>query len=134
MKINHYLTMSSMLVAMLGASADVLANGEPMYHFLPSDTVIDNVKSNLQNHGVDVSVIQVDADAQGVVQLSGEVASKQDVEAVTQLAKSSEGVYAVLGSLRYGTAEPVAAPVPEGLDPVLDSQPAAAGPEATDMQ
>jgi len=55
--------------------------------------------------------------------LSGEVASKQDVETVTQLAKQADGVYAVLGALRYSAGEAVPAPVPAGLDPVMDSTP-----------
>lgn len=136
-KMNRYLAMSTMIALLMGGSANALAAGvlakaEPMYNFLPSDTVVDNVKNTLQTNGVDVSNIQVDADAQGVVQLSGEVASKQDVETVTTLAKQADGVYAVLGALRYSTGEVVPAPVPAGLDPVMDAP--AAGPESEQPQ
>lgn len=131
-KMNRYLISSLCSAALLLGSASVFAKGEPMYKFLPSDTVVDNVKNNLQSHGVDVSNIQVDADAQGVVQLRGEVASKQEVESITQIAKQSDGVYAVLGALRYETGEVVPASVPEGLDPVMDAP--AAGSEATQQQ
>jgi len=127
-KMNRYLAMSTIIAALAGGStaisaAELVAKSDPMYRFLPSDTVVDNVKNNLQTHGVDASSIQIDADAQGVVQLSGEVASKQDVETVTQLAKQADGVYAVLGALRYSAGEAVPAPVPAGLDPVMDSTP-----------
>lgn len=125
-KMNRYLVNSAFAVSLAFASTGVLAKGEPMYNFLPSDTVVDNVKNALQTHGVDVSAIQVDADAQGVVQLRGEVASKQEVENITQLAKQAEGVYAVLGALRYETGEVVPAPVPEGLDPVMEAPAAGA--------
>lgn len=131
MKMNRKLIMHGLMACSLFVSHAVLAQGEPIYHFLPSDTVIENVKSHLQSHGVDTTAIEVDADAQGVVQLQGEVASKQAVETVTQLAKEAPGVYAVLGALRYGAGEPVPAPVPEGLDPVMDAAPAA-GPEVSD--
>jgi len=130
-KMNRYLAMSSMVALLIGGSAavsaaELVAKTDPMYRFLPSDTVVDNVKNILQTHGVDAANIQVDADAQGVVQLSGEVGSKQDVETVTQLAKQADGVYAVLGALRYSTGEVVPAPVPAGLDPVMDAPAAGA--------
>ncbi len=131
-KMNRYLVSSVLSGMLLLSGPQAMAKGEPMYDFLPSDTVIDNVKNNLQSHGVDVSNLQVDADAQGVVQLRGEVASKQEVESITQIAKQSEGVYAVLGALRYETGEVVPAPVPEGLDPMMDAP--AAGNEATQQQ
>lgn len=134
MHMNRDLILAGLLTLSLATSTHVLAKGEPMYNFLPSDTVVENVKTTLQNHGVDVSAIQVDADAQGVVQLSGEVGSKQEVETVTQLSKQADGVYAVLGALRYSTGESIPAPVPEGLDPVMDSQPPAAGLESKEMQ
>lgn len=121
-KMNRYLINSVVITALLAGSATVMAKGEAaMYNFLPSDTVVTNVKNSLQNQGIDVSAIQVDADAQGVVQLSGEVASKQEAETLTKLAKQADGVYAVLGSLRYETGEVVAAPMPEGMDPVMEA-------------
>lgn len=124
MKMHRYLTMSA-LVALMGiASSSVLAQGEPMYKFLPSVTVVDNVKTLLQNHGVDVTAIEINADSQGVVQLSGQVSSKEQVDTVTNLAKQAEGVYAVLGKLRYRTGEVVPAPVPEAMGPVMDTPPA----------
>lgn len=133
-KMNRYLAMSSMVAVLVGGSAavsaaELVAKNDAMYHFLPSDTVVDNVKNILQTHGIDAASIQVDADAQGVVQLSGEVGSKQDVETVTQLAKQADGVYAVLGALRYSAGEAVPAPVPEGLDPVMDAPAAGANSE-----
>lgn len=129
------LTSSVFAALLFVASTHVMAaKGDPMYKFLPSDTLVDNVKNNLQSHGVDVSSIQVDADAQGVVQLSGEVASKRDVENITQLAKQADGVYAVLGALRYETGEVVPAPVPEGLDPVMEAPAAGAETQQMDAQ
>lgn len=131
-KMNRYLIANVLSGMLLLSGAQAMAKGEPMYDFLPSNTVIDNVKTNLQSHGIDVSNLQVDADAQGVVQLSGEVASKQEVESITQIAQQSDGVYAVLGALRYETGEVVPAPVPEGLDPMMDAP--AADSEATQQQ
>lgn len=132
-KMNRYLIANVLSGMLLLSGAQAMAKGEPMYDFLPSNTVIDNVKTNLQSHGIDVSNLQVDADAQGVVQLSGEVASKQEVESITQIAQQSEGVYAVLGALRYETGEVVpTSSVPEGLDPMMDAP--AAGSEATQQQ
>ena len=120
-KMNRYL-MSSVLSGILMVSgAQAMAKGEPMYDFLPSDTVVDNVKTTLQNNGIDVSNIQVDADAQGVVQLTGEADSKQQVEKITRLAQEADGVYAVLGELRYETGEMVPAPMPAGMDPAMES-------------
>lgn len=134
-KMNRYLVNSIISGLLLVGSAQVMAKGEPMYNFLPSDTVVDNVKSTLQNHGIDVSTIQVDVDAQGVVQLTGEADSKQQVEKITQLAKEADGVYAVLGALRYETGEVIPAPMPEGMDSTMDAP--AAGNEThsqTDAQ
>jgi hypothetical protein len=131
-KMNRYLVSSVFSGILLVSGAQAMAKGEPMYDFLPSDTVVDNVKNNLQSHGVDVSAIQVDADTQGVVRVRGEVASKQEVESITQIAQQSDGVYAVLGSLRYETGEVVPAPVPGGLDPVMDAP--AAGNETSQQQ
>lgn len=120
-KMNRYLISSVFSGILLVASTQVMARGEPMYNFLPSETVVDNVKSTLQNHGIDVSTIEVNVDAQGVVQLTGEVGSKQQVEKITQLAKEADGVYAVLGELRYETGEVVPAPMPEGMDPTMEA-------------
>lgn len=124
MKVNRYLTMSALVTLMGLASTHALAQGEPMYKFLPSETVVDNVKTLLQSHGVDASAIEVNSDTHGVVQLSGQVSSKEQVETVTNLAKQAEGVYAVLGELRYTTGEVVPAPAPAGMDTVMDTPPA----------
>ncbi|HSH86184.1 MAG TPA: BON domain-containing protein [Methylophilus sp.] len=106
-KTNYYLSSGVLVAALLGASANAMAVdvvNTPMYNFLPSDTVVQNVKNNLQTHGIDTSTLQVDSDAKGVVQLSGLVGSKQDAEVATQIAKESDGVYAVLGQWRYELA------------------------------
>jgi hypothetical protein len=108
-KTNFYLTTGLLMASLLGASAtataaDVVNRNEAMYKFLPSDTVVQNVKTNLQSHGIDVSTLRVDSDAKGVVQLSGLVGSKQDAEMATKIAQQSEGVYAVLGEWRYELA------------------------------
>lgn len=108
-KTNFYLNSGILIAALLGTSASALAadirtNNEPMYNFLPSDTVEQNVKNSLQSHGIDTSALQVNSDAKGVVQLSGLVGSKQDAEVATQVAKEADGVYAVLGAWRYELA------------------------------
>lgn len=108
-KTNFYLQSGLLIAALLGGSAhlsaaEVANRNEAMYKFLPSDTVVQNVKSSLQSHGIDTSALQVDSDAKGVVQLSGLVASKQDAEVATQIAKEADGVYAVLGQWRYELA------------------------------
>ncbi len=124
-KTNFYLSSGVLIAALLGASVNVLAAdvvNTPMYNFLPNDVVEQNVKTNLQNHGIDTSALQVNSDAKGVVQLSGLVASKQDAEVATQIAKESDGVYAVLGAWRYELAavpvdSPAASPSAEGISP-----------------
>lgn len=126
-KTNFYLSSGVLIAALLGASANVVAadtrtSSEPMYNFLPSDTVEQNVKTSLQSHGIDTSSLQINSDAKGVVQLSGLVASKQDAEVATQIAKESDGVYAVLGAWRYELAavpadSPAASPAAEGISP-----------------
>lgn len=129
-KTNVYLK-SGVLVAILmcastsGLAAD-LPRSEPMYNFLPGDVVVQNVKTSLQNHGIDASSLQVDADAKGVVKLSGPVGSKQDAETATNIAKEAEGVYAVLGQWRYESA---AIPVSEA-DTLIENEPSAGGSTA----
>jgi hypothetical protein len=73
----------------------------PQYNFLPQDQVVDNVKANLQNHGISTDAIDIQADAQGVVKINGDVTSKTSAEKITRLAMHSDGVYAVLASLQY---------------------------------
>jgi hypothetical protein len=127
-KTNFYLTTGLLMASLLGASAtataaDVVNRNEAMYKFLPSDTVVQNVKTSLQSHGIDTSTLQVDSDAKGVVQLSGLVGSKQDAEVATQIAKESDGVYAVLGQWRYELAA-----VPADSEAAMEkSAPAATG-------
>jgi hypothetical protein len=106
-----YMTAGALVSLLLSANVNAVPAAEPMYNFLPSDTVVENVKNNLQTHGIDTTKLQVDSDAKGVVQLSGLVASKQDAEVATQIAKQSDGVYAVLGQWRYELA-----PVPVDSD------------------
>jgi len=128
-KMNRYLMTTLFATSLLlGGSSAFAANGEAMYKFLPSDTVVDNVKNTLQSHGIDVSALQVDADAQGVVQLKGEVASKQEVENITQIAKQADGVYAILGAMRYETGDVVPVSSPEALGNTMEAP--AAGTEA----
>lgn len=120
---------SGVLVSMLlGVSAHAASRSEPMYNFLPSDTVIENVKTSLQNHGLDTSSLQVEADAKGVVQLTGQVGSKQDAERATEIAKEAEGVYAVLGQWRYVAPDAEPIPVSEA-DSMIDAAPTASGNE-----
>ena len=135
-KTNFYLAGGVLVAVLMGASVNALAadvvnrsSTEPMYNFLPSDTVIQNVKTSLQSHGVDTSALQVDSDAKGVVKLSGLVGSKQDAEMATQIAKQSDGVYAVLGEWRYESA---AIPVSEA-NTIMENEPTASGTE-TQMQ
>lgn len=135
-KTNTYLT-SGVLVAMLmcgsaTALAAELPRSEQMYNFLPGDVVVQNVKTSLQNHGIDASSLQVNADAKGVVTLSGLVDSKQDAETATHIAKETEGVYAVLGEWRYESA---AIPVSEAQT-LIEGEPTASGNEGSqsDMQ
>jgi hypothetical protein len=116
---------ATLVCASANVSAAELSRGEPMYNFLPGDTVVQNVKTSLQNNGIDASSLTVDADAKGVVQLSGLVGSKQDAEAAASAAKQADGVYAVLGSWRYETA---AIPVSEA-NTMLENEPTAAGTE-----
>ncbi|MFD0912009.1 BON domain-containing protein [Methylophilus luteus] len=116
-----YMTAGALISLLLSANVNAaLPGAEPMYKFLPSDTVVQNVKTNLQSHGIDTTNLQVDSDAKGVVQLSGLIASKQDAEVATQIAKQSDGVYAVLGQWRYELA-----PVPVDSDAAQEKTSAA---------
>lgn len=99
-----YMTAGVLVSMLMSANVNAVPSAEPMYNFLPSDTVVQNVKTSLQSHGIDTSTLQVESDAKGVVQLSGLVASKQAAEVATQIAKQSDGVYAVLGQWRYELA------------------------------
>lgn len=137
-KTNMYLASGVLTAVLMSANVDALAarSGEPMYNFLPREAVVENVKNSLQNHGIDISAIEVDADAKGVVQLNGQVASKQEADAATQVAKDANGVYAVLGQWRYAAADAASGEVPSGMDTVMDNAPPASGAEQTpaDMQ
>lgn len=117
----------TLMTALMGMNTSALAANEAQYHFLPTDTVVNNVKTSLESHGIDPSAINIDSDTEGVVKLSGEVASKQQAEIVTRLAMHSDGVYAVLGDLRYDSqtkqVSDTPAEVPAGIDPVMDSAP-----------
>ncbi|MDP8568299.1 BON domain-containing protein [Methylophilus aquaticus] len=129
-KINHYVVGFTMIAALMSVNTDVLAASDAQYHFLPTDTVVSNVKTTLESHGIDASTITIDSDTEGVVKLSGEVASKQQADIVARLAMHSEGVYAVLGDLRYDSQTDgnsnVSATVPSGIDPVMEHTPAEA--------
>lgn len=116
-KINNVLLSSILTSLLLVASAEVMAQGEPMYNFLPSDTVKEKVSYNLQVHGVDMSALDVKVDEQGVVRLSGEAYSKQQVETITRIVQGTEGVYGVLGNMRYMTASAMLT----GLDSTMES-------------
>lgn len=125
-KSNQYLAGFSLIAALMVVNTDVLAANEAQYHFLPTDTVVNNIKTSLESHGIDPSSMHIDVDTEGVVKLSGEVASKQQADIVTRLTMHADGVYAVLGDLRYDTPalESSEAPaVPAGMDPVMDSVP-----------
>lgn len=135
-KTNTYLVNGVLVAILMCASASGLAadlpRSEPMYNFLPDDIVVQNVKTSLQNHGIDTSSLQIDADAKGVVKLSGLVGSQQDAETATHIAKEAEGVYAVLGQWRYESA---AIPVSEA-DTLIEDESTASGNEgvSSDMQ
>ena len=124
-----YMTAGILVSMLMSANVNAVPSAEPMYNFLPSETVVENVKTSLQNHGIDTSALQVDSDAKGVVQLSGLVASKQDAEVATQIAKQSDGVYAVLGQWRYESA-----PVPVGSDAAMENASPANSGEATQSE
>lgn len=97
----HFLAHTLLLTSLSLAHSSVWAEGVAIYHFLPSDTVTQQVKTALQDHGIPLDDIEVRANAQGVVTLQGEVASKPQAETATAVAKQAEGVYAVLAELRY---------------------------------
>lgn len=98
----HRLIVACLLLAALALyHAPGWARGEAAYHFLPSETVIDNVKTRLQDHGIALSDVSVSADKLGVVTLQGEVASKRQAALAATLAQHTEGVYAVMAELRY---------------------------------
>lgn len=125
-KMNRHVAMCVLASALLSVGGQTFASDEPLYNFLPTATVIENVKANLQNHGIDSSNIQVNADAKGIVELSGQVGSKQEADTVAKVVKQSEGVYAVLAALRYqGTdasdTAPVPADLPAGMEPAMNS-------------
>lgn len=126
----HYISGWALVAVLLGLSHQGMAANEAQYHFLPHDTVIDNVRADLQQHGIDPATIRIDADAQGVVKLTGEVDSKQQAEVATRIAMKSAGVYAVLGALRYdGQSAALAQPVPASDQQV----PAAVDTPVTDV-
>lgn len=100
--LQHVAFCASMLL-LCGASELALANEPSIYQFLPADTVVSHVKDSLQTHGVDLSTLQISADNQGVVNVSGNVASKLEAENISRWAMHSAGVYGVLGELRYVT-------------------------------
>ena len=132
----HYLTGYVLATLLMVASLDALAVSEVQYQLLPTDTVVNNVKSDLQNHGIDPAAINVEADDRGIVKLSGAVASQQEALAATRVAMKSAGVYAVLGALRYeGQASEVSRPAeitPEAAPALMDAAPAAGADETAE--
>lgn len=99
-RLDRFLTLSMLLSCCL-LSTYVQASEQEMYHFLPANVVAQQVKNNLHQHGVDVTQLRVSADNQGVVQVSGTVASKLEAENITRWAMHTQGVYGVLGELQY---------------------------------
>lgn len=123
---NQFMAGFSLIAALTVVNTDVMAANEAQYHYLPADTVVNNVKTSFERHGIDPTGMHIDADTEGVVKLSGEVASKQQADIVNRLAMHAEGVYAVLGDLRYDTPALESSEAPAvlpGMDPVMDSVP-----------
>ncbi len=109
----------AVISTLIATSTSAFALPEAQYQFLPTDTVVNNVKTDLQTQGIDPAAIQIEANADGVVTLSGTVDSKQQADTVSALVMKTAGVYAVLSALRYNDGAPivieapVAAPQPD---------------------
>ncbi len=101
-------------ICLVGATTTVLlfslaghtqTQSAEMYQYLPADTVIQQLKKQFQSQGIDPEKLSIDVDAQGMVTVSGEVASKQQADALRQLAMHTAGVYGVIGEVRYASVE-----------------------------
>lgn len=103
---NRYLPLYLAMLMLCIVSELALASEPGIYQFLPAQTVVSHVRDNLQTHGVDVSALAISADDQGVVHVSGKVASKLEADHISRWAMHSVGVYGVLGTLRYATPQP----------------------------
>lgn len=101
-------------LCLVGAASTVLlfsvagvAQTNEMYQYLPADTVVQQLKQQFQSQGIDPEKLSIAVDTQGMVTVSGEVASKQQADALRQLAMHTAGVYGVIGEVRYASADPI---------------------------
>lgn len=101
-------------LCLVGAASTVLlfsvaghAQTNEMYQYLPADTVVQQLKQQFQSQGIDAEKLSIAVDTQGLVTVSGEVASKAQADALRQLAMHTAGVYGVIGEVRYASGDPV---------------------------
>lgn len=91
---------SSYAFANTGANAAVNAS-EPIYHYRPAEVVKANIEAALNSQQIDTTQLEIQVDEKGVVNASGEVASRADADNITKIIQGTESVYAVFGKFVY---------------------------------
>lgn len=91
---------SSYAFANIGANAGMNAS-EPIYHYQPAEVVKANIESALNNHQIDTTQLDIQVDEKGIVNASGEVASRDEADNITKIIQGTESVYAVFGKFVY---------------------------------
>lgn len=96
-------TPKALLVALgLFASGVAFANSsEPTYQYLPPDVLKANIETSLNTHQIDTTQLDIQVDDKGIVNASGDVASKEQAENITKIIRDTQSVYAVFGKFVY---------------------------------
>jgi osmotically-inducible protein OsmY len=82
-------------------SSTSYAGADLGYQYLPVEQVESNIKASLSAHEINTDALNISSDDQGVVNISGNVASKEQADLIVKIAQTNTGVYAVLGQLSY---------------------------------
>lgn len=91
---------SSYAFANTGANTALNAS-EPIYHYQPAEVVKANIEAALNSQQIDTTQLEIQVDEKGVVNASGEVASRADADNITKIIQGTESVYAVFGKFVY---------------------------------
>ncbi len=94
------LVVSTFAFANNAANKNVNAS-EPIYDYQPAEVVKANIEAALSNQQIDTTQLDIQVDEKGIVNASGEVASRDEADNITKIIQNTESVYAVFGKFVY---------------------------------
>lgn len=71
------------------------------YNYVPADALKSSIENNLRAQQVDLSGLEIDVNDKGIVNVIGDVDSKQAADTITHVIKEKQGVYALYSELSY---------------------------------